>query len=61
MSGRAAIALLAPRQREASTLTDLKAENAALGAKGWQNGSEAAPIHYVAELIGTVRAKITLN
>jgi hypothetical protein len=45
-------ALSAQRQREASTLADLKAERAALGAKGRQIETEAAPIRYVAELKG---------
>jgi hypothetical protein len=45
-------ALSGQRQREASTLADLKAEHAALGAKGRQVETEAAPIRYVAELVG---------
>lgn len=45
-------ALAAQRQREASTLADLKAERAALGAKDRQIETEAAPIRYVAELVG---------
>jgi hypothetical protein len=45
-------ALAGERQREASTLADLKAERAALGAKGRQIETEAAPVRYVAELIG---------
>jgi len=45
-------ALAGERQREASTLADLKGERAALGAKGRQIETEAAPIRYVAELIG---------
>jgi hypothetical protein len=44
-------ALAGQRQREASTLADLKAERAALGAKGQQIETEAAPIRYVAEFI----------
>ncbi len=40
------------RNREASTLAALKAERAALGAKGRQLETEAAPIRYVAELVG---------
>jgi len=44
--------LAGQRQREATALADLKAERAALGAKGRQIESEAAPIRYVAELIG---------
>jgi len=43
-------ALADQRQREASTLADLKAERAALGAKGRQIETEAAPIRYVADL-----------
>jgi hypothetical protein len=46
-------ALSAQRQREASTLADFKAEHAALGAKGHQIETEAAPIRYVAELVGS--------
>jgi hypothetical protein len=49
---KARLALAGERQREASTLADLKAERAALGAKGRQLETEAAPIRYVAELIG---------
>jgi hypothetical protein len=45
-------ALSAQRQREASTLADLKAEHAALGAKGRKIESEATPVRYVAELVG---------
>jgi hypothetical protein len=45
-------ALSAQRQREASTLADLKVEQAALGAKGRKIEIEAAPIRYVAELVG---------
>src|SRR5712664_1723726 len=48
--GRAS--LVGERQREASTLADLKAERAALVAKGHQVEVEAAPIRYVAELVG---------
>jgi hypothetical protein len=44
--------LAGERQREASTLADLKAERAALSAKGRQIETESAPIRYVAELIG---------
>jgi hypothetical protein len=40
------------RQREGVVLADLKAERAALGAKGKQLETEAAPIRYVAELLG---------
>jgi hypothetical protein len=45
-------ALVDQRQREASTLADLKTERAALGAKGKQIETEAAPIRYVAVLLG---------
>jgi hypothetical protein len=44
--------LAGDRQREASALADLKAERAALGAKGRQLETDAAPIRYVAEMIG---------
>jgi hypothetical protein len=44
--------LAAQRQREGKTLADLKAERAALGAKGRQIETEDAPIRYVAELLG---------
>ncbi len=40
------------RQREAEALASLKIERAALGAKGHQIETEAAPIKYVAELLG---------
>ncbi len=43
-------ALTTQRQRDA--LADLKVERAALGAKGRQMKTEAAPIRYVAELVG---------
>jgi hypothetical protein len=45
-------ALAGQRQREGVVLADLKAERAALGAKGKQIQTEAAPIRYVAELLG---------
>ena len=45
-------ALADDRQREASTLADLKAERAALGARGRQLETDAAPIRYVAEMLG---------
>jgi hypothetical protein len=45
-------ALVTQRQREATILADLKAEHAALSAKGHQIETEAAPIRYVAELVG---------
>jgi hypothetical protein len=41
------------REREGVVLADLKAERAALGAKGKQLETESAPIRYVAELLGT--------
>jgi hypothetical protein len=44
--------LSAQRQREASTLADLKARRAEISAHGRQVETEAAPIRYVAELIG---------
>jgi hypothetical protein len=43
--------LAAQRQREGKALADLKAERAALGAKGRQIETEYAPIRYVAELL----------
>ena len=46
-------ALSGRRQKADDALADLKAERAALGAKGKQIETEAAPIRYVAELIGT--------
>jgi hypothetical protein len=49
---KARAALTGERQREASTLADLKVERAALGAKGRQIEAESAPIRYVAELLG---------
>ncbi len=45
-------ALAGERQREALTLADLKAERAAVGAQGRQIETEAAPIRYVADLVG---------
>jgi hypothetical protein len=45
-------ALSGQRQREGTVLADLKAERAALGAKGRQMETESAPIRYVAELVG---------
>jgi len=45
-------ALSDQRQHEGAALADLKAERAALGAKGRQIETEAASIRYVAELIG---------
>jgi hypothetical protein len=50
---RKARQVLAGGRREASTLADLKAERATLGAaNGWQIEAEAAPIRDVAEPIG---------
>jgi hypothetical protein len=46
-------ALSGQRQREGAALADLKTERAALSAKGRQIETEAAPIRYVAELIGS--------
>jgi len=45
-------ALAGERQREASTLADRKAERAAVSAKARQIETNAAPIRYVAELVG---------
>src|SRR6266849_5583229 len=45
-------ALVEQRRAEASTLADLNAERSALGTKGRQIETEAAPIRYVAELVG---------
>jgi hypothetical protein len=45
-------ALVDKRRHEAETLADLKAERAALGAKGRQIETEAAPIRYLAKLVG---------
>ncbi len=45
--------LAGQRQRESVALADLKAERAATAARGRQIETEAAPIRYVAELIGT--------
>jgi hypothetical protein len=49
---KARAGLVDERRREASILADLKTERAALAAKGRQIDTEAAPIRYVAELIG---------
>ena len=46
-------ALAGQRQREGAALADLKTERAALSAKRRQIETEAAPIRYVAELIGS--------
>jgi hypothetical protein len=45
-------ALVDQRNREAGTLAALKAERASVVAKGRQIETEAAPIRYVAELVG---------
>jgi hypothetical protein len=50
---RARAGLVDERNREAGTLAALKAERASLAAKGRQAEVEAAPIRYVAELLGT--------
>jgi hypothetical protein len=50
---KARAALVAERQREADTLAGLKTERAALAANGRRIETEAAPIRYVAELLGT--------
>jgi hypothetical protein len=44
--------LVDERKREAGTLAALKAERASLAAKGRQVEVEAAPIRYVAEMVG---------
>jgi hypothetical protein len=49
---KARAGLVDERRREATALADLKAERAALAAKGRRIETEAAPIRYVAELIG---------
>ncbi len=49
---KARAAFVDERNREAGTLAALKAERAALGAKGRQIETESAPIRYVAELLG---------
>jgi MarR family len=49
---RARTALVDERNREAGTQAALKAERASVAAKGRQIETEAAPIRYVAELIG---------
>ena len=45
-------ALVDERNREAGTLAAIKAERASLSARGKQIETEAAPIRYVAELLG---------
>jgi hypothetical protein len=49
---RARAALADERNREAGTLAALKTERAQVAAKGRQAETEAAPIRYVAELVG---------
>jgi hypothetical protein len=44
--------LSAQRQREASTLADLKVQRGGISARARQMETEAAPIRYVAELVG---------
>jgi hypothetical protein len=41
------------RKKEAAALASLQAERAGVAAKGKQIETEAAPIRYVAELLGT--------
>jgi hypothetical protein len=49
---RARAELVDERNRAAGTLAGLKAERASVAAKGRQTETEAAPIRYVAELVG---------
>jgi len=49
---RTSAGLVDERKREAGTLATLKAERAAVGAKGRRIEIEAAPIRHVAELLG---------
>jgi hypothetical protein len=49
---KARASLVDERNREAGTLAALKAERASLSARGKQIETEAAPIRYVAELLG---------
>jgi uncharacterized coiled-coil protein SlyX len=49
---KARAGLVEERRREAGTLAALQAERASVAAKGRQLETEAAPIRYVAELIG---------
>jgi hypothetical protein len=49
---RARVGLVEERKREAGTLAALKAERASVAAEGRQLETEAAPIRYVAELLG---------
>jgi hypothetical protein len=50
---RARAGLAEERKREAGTLATLQTERASVAAKGRQIETEAAPIRYVAELLGT--------
>jgi len=50
---RARARLVDERNREAGALAALKIGRAALASKGRQIETEAAPIRYVAELVGT--------
>jgi hypothetical protein len=45
-------ALVEERQRESATLVTLQTERAQVAAKGRQAETEAAPIRYVAEMLG---------
>jgi hypothetical protein len=49
---KARAGLVDERKREAGTLAALQVERATVGAKGRQIDTEAAPIRYVAELLG---------
>jgi hypothetical protein len=49
---KARAALVGERQRAAEALAELKARHAGVAAKGRQAETEAAPIRYVAELLG---------
>src|SRR5713226_7393806 len=49
---KARAALVEERKRESATLVTLQTERAQVAAKGRQAETEAAPIRYVAELIG---------
>jgi hypothetical protein len=50
---KARMALAGERNREADTLAALKAERASVAAQGRRIETEAAPIRYVAELLGS--------
>ena len=49
---RSRAGLTSEREQAAGTLAALKAERASVAARGRQAETEAAPIHYVAELLG---------